>query len=219
MSYKDKQRRWDKALIIGLGDDVPVDHPPISGNTLIVCADGGSTWAKQWGLTPHLILGDFDSQSTNDYQYWDSKGVSFQSYPPEKDQTDLELAIDYCLSLGIRDIIMVGVWGGRIDHSLGNLELLYRLGTQNIQASIETKQASLKLVCSCLALTVTVGSLISLIPLTSKVSKVTTTGLYYPLDRATLVKGNTLGISNKAVEEEVSISSGEGILLVIATKP
>jgi len=52
--------------------------------------------------------------------------VPFHTVPARKDQTDLELAVELALEKGARSITLVGGWGSRIDHALGNVELLYR---------------------------------------------------------------------------------------------
>jgi thiamine pyrophosphokinase len=110
------------------------------------------------------------------------------------------------------------VWGNRLDHSLANLDLLYRLAQEGITGEILTGNARLMTLTGRLALTSGVGKTVSLIPLSERCDGVTTKGLYYPLCNASLHKGSTLGISNKTVSESIEIACSTGILLVVVPK-
>lgn len=207
--------RSKHALIIGSGEDVPPQHPPITKNTIIICADGGGKYALEWGLTPSIVLGDMDSIPSDIYEFWHGKGVPFLKYPVEKDKTDVELGIDYALEWGASHISLVGVWGGRVDHSLGNLELLYRLAEMGIKNTTFTSSAALTAFSGEFSAYARTNTTVSLIPLSEKVEGVTTSGLYYPLKNAVLQKGSTLGISNKTVNERIGIQCENGILLIV----
>lgn len=106
------------ALLLGSGEDVP-RHPPALNlaETFIICADGGAVLARKWGVAPNLILGDLDSLDGETLTYWQEKGVPVQRVPAEKDETDLELAVDFALEQGVEKIILVGAWGSRVDHA------------------------------------------------------------------------------------------------------
>jgi len=205
--------KWEKCLIIGHGDDVPIDPPPVDENTLIIAADGGLFRAREWGLTPHWIVGDFDSVDFEAGCEVPQERVIV--HPVEKDKTDLELAVDYALGLGAAEIVMTGVWGGRPDHSLGNIELLYKLANLQIKAWMITSGAHLHLAGRELQLKLPVGTTVSLLPLSEVVKGVTTSGLYYPLHNAVIRKGSTRTISNKTMTACVEIRCEEGVLLVV----
>ncbi len=215
MKPKDERIKWQSSLIIGFGDDLPASCPQINEHTLVICADGGGRWARKWGVDPHIIIGDLDSLTQQEQAYWKGKKIKFLQFSPEKNETDLELAVDYCIGLGITQMKLVGVWGRRIDHSLGNIEILYRLGQENIQAEIRTNDTQLILVGRELNCTLIPNTTISLLPLSPRVTGIHTRGLYYPLIDGTLVKGRTLGISNRVVEPAVQVKTNQGILLAI----
>ena len=160
--------RYKHALIIGSGEDVPNEHPPISNNTIIICADGGGKYAFEWGLTPSVVLGDMDSIPANIHEYWQAKGIPFLMYPVEKDKTDVELGIDYALELGASHISLVGVWGGRVDHSLGNLELLYHLAERGYVIQYITSSAELIAFQGEFSADVEMNTTVSLIPLSEE---------------------------------------------------
>jgi len=210
--------RYKHALIIGSGEDVPSEHPPITRETVVICADGGGKHAQKWGLTPAILLGDMDSISPQVYEYWKEKGVRFLEYPVHKDKTDVELGVDYAVELGVSSFSLVGVWGDRIDHSLGNLELLYSLAERGMSNVMYTASAALAAFQGGFSTEIDVDTTVSLIPLTQKVEGVTTSGLQYPLHQATLEKGSTLGISNKSIETGIDIQCSGGILLIIMSK-
>lgn len=203
------------SLILGSGEDVPERPPLLGGNPLIVAADGGANLAYKWGLIPHIIIGDGDSISAETKEYWIGKQVAFLKYPTKKDHTDMELAINYAINQGSTSITLIGAWGSRVDHSLGNLELLYSLAQIGIKNRLLTKNQILSAFEGNFAIETTDRSIVSLVPLSSEVEGVTTQGLAYPLNNSNLIKGTTLSISNEAVERHIQIKTKKGVLLVI----
>lgn len=204
-----------RALVIGSGEDVPIEAPCISESTLVICADGGVNHAQKWGIIPHIVVGDLDSAEGNVEEWCQSVGAELIRFPVHKDKTDGELAVECALEKDIGHITMVGVWGSRIDHSLANLDLLYKLAEQGVKGEIITSAARMMTADGELSLNVKIGDTISLLPLSPKCEGVGTGGLYYPLDDAVLTKGTTLGISNKAVAENINIRCSDGVLLVV----
>ena len=93
------------------------------GDTLLA-ADGGTHHALALGLVPSVVIGDLDSLTVDDRQRTMEKGVHLLQYPADKNQTDLELALDYAIQQGFREILIIGALGGRLDQTLGNLSLL-----------------------------------------------------------------------------------------------
>ena len=85
----------------------------------IICTDGGFDLAKQAGITPHLLLGDLDS-----IQSRIPKELPLKTFPPEKDYTDLELAIHTAIEKKASHVEIWGGIGGRLDHTVANLQLL-----------------------------------------------------------------------------------------------
>ena len=203
------------ALILGSGEDVPFIAPTLKDNTLIICADGGAKLARTWQLTPKIILGDQDSLDASTKEYYLAQGIVFQRVPAEKDETDLDLAVGYALQQGATSLTLVGAWGSRIDHALGNVELLYRMALMGLPNQILTRSQRLSAFCARLRAPVQKDSFVSLLPLSPEVTKVRTRGLLYPLDGATLKKGSTLAISNVATATEIFVEMASGVLLIV----
>ncbi|HHT91089.1 MAG: thiamine diphosphokinase [Bacillota bacterium] len=204
------------ALIVASGEDVPKEPPALNdGNTLVICANGGAKLARLWNLTPGLILGDQDSLDASSKEYWLAKGIPLQSVSAVKDETDLDLAVQYALNQGADSLTLVGGWGSRIDHSLGNVELLYRLALLGIPNQLLTRDHRLSAVCRGYKTQVRQGSIVSLLPLSPEVSGLTTSGLLYALEKVTIRKGSTLTISNVATATDISVEMANGVLLII----
>ena len=96
-----------------------------SGIDVIIAADCGMDFLYQNGITPDIIVGDFDSTKTKALEYFVEKGQSeIHTLNPVKDDTDTEFAIRTAMERGAGNIVMIGATGSRIDHVLGNISLL-----------------------------------------------------------------------------------------------
>lgn len=211
--------RWSKALIVGGAPNVPHRCPCEDGRTLVICADSGAGTLRHWGVKPQWIVGDMDSISADDLAYWEQRDVEFRRFPVEKDKTDMDLAVDFALEEQVPEVWITGAWGGRVDHSLGNVEILFRLATAGIANRIVTDDGYLTVVGDAWEATLPRESTVSLLPMTSEVRGITTQGLYYSLRDAVLKRGSTLGISNHTVASPVSLTTVSGLLLVMVAPP
>ncbi len=208
------KHEYTRGLIVAGSRCGPEGPPPIDNHTMVVAADSGAGLVRRWGTTPHCIVGDMDSISCEDYAYWQARAVAFQRFPKDKDQTDVEIAVHYLLDKGLPEIWMVGAWGGRADHSLGNLELLYDLARRNVRNRMILDRGFMTAVFDHWSDRVRRRTPVSLLPMTDVVEGVRTGGLHYRLDGCSLRRGTTLGISNYAEGPEISVALQSGILLV-----
>lgn len=184
----------------------------------IICADNGMRHARALGIKPDLIVGDFDSACHQDLQYFKDLGVKIETFNPHKDATDTQLAIERAISRGAQKITIWGGVGTRLDHSLGNVQLLYKLLLLGIEGELVNPYNSVKLGQGKVTLQGKKGNLVSLLPFAGDVHGITTMHLEYPLDNADITLGNSLGISNVMCEDEAMIIIKEGILLIIKAK-
>lgn len=206
-----KRRAWIYAAGNPRVDDIAfykrLKH---KGEDLVICADGGYDVAQLIGVTPDVIIGDMDSIVARI-----PKSIQTIVHPKKKDKTDLQLCVDYAIEQGCDEIILLGAFGGRIDHSLGAIIMLRYILEMGAEGMLLTKHSKVCLIKDRAELSRGYCTNISLIPLTDKVEGVTTTGLLYPLENATLHQVDNLGISNEFFGSAATIEIKSGLLYII----
>jgi len=178
-------------------------------NSFIVCADGAYNKLSMLRIKPHIILGDMDSIKNNI-----PCSIKTVKYPTGKDMTDGELALDYAVSKNPAEILIFGALGGRKDQELANIFLLRKYPLMNI--AILEKNTVMWIAKKKKQFSAKIGQTISLIPLSEKVTGITTKGLQYKLNKGTLYMRKTKGISNVAKIDKIRINYKKGTLLVVA---
>ena len=188
--------------------------------SMIIAADHGLTIADRLGLPLDYIVGDFDSVPEQLLMKYREALVPIKTYPTEKDKTDTQIALELALKAKPVAIDMVGATGSRLDHTLANLHLLLLPLQLKVEAFLldEHNRVSLKQGGFTLSRDEQYGEFVSLLPFTEVVKDVTLTGFKYPLEKATLYSGSSIGISNELVAEEGRVEFQEGILVVFETK-
>lgn len=185
---------------------------------LIISADSGARHCKSLLVTPDLMVGDFDSVTAEDYAGLAAAGVEIVRFPVEKDMTDSELAIEFALERGCTGIILLGVLGTRLDHSISNLFLLKKLLDKGVDGMIADEHNEIRLINRSIVLMREEDVFITLLPLAGDAKGVTTSGLYYPLENATLETGSSRGVSNRFSEDVARVTVEKGYLLVIKAR-
>ena len=184
----------------------------------IICADNGMKHAKKLGIIPDYIVGDFDSCNQETLQDFKNKGVEIIRMPAEKDETDTEIALDLALTKGATEVDIFGGTGSRLDHSIANIQLLYKAHKQGVRCQLISHHNKVRLLANQVTLKGEKGDLVSLMPFTEKVTGVYTKGLAYPLERGTFELGQAYGVSNYMLEETAFIEVKEGILIMIQAR-
>ncbi len=206
---------WKRILIFLNGESVPVNYwQELIPGALIIAADGGVRALKQRSLFPQVLLGDFDSLEEGELAQLEPYILEVRNFPAEKDQTDAELALEYALSSGVKEIVLIGGLGKRIDHALANLMLLVKIDSQGKRGRMLNRESEIFLVPGEIQLVREPGQLISLLPLTD-VEGVEVEGCQYPLNGDSLRVGETRGISNAFIQNIVRIRKKTGLLLAI----
>ena len=206
-----------RTVVVAHGDVDPADRDLVAGAEMVIAADGGAFALERWGITPSLVVGDFDSLGLDRAVALGARGATVVPFPAEKAESDLELAMRYALESGADDIVVLGAFGGRLDHALSNVLVLadpaYRgwsvravQGTTQLRALHGGTRASLD---------GPRGSIVTLLPVTSEANGVTTQGLRYALAGDTLHFGRSRGLSNEIIATPASVSLENGVLLVI----
>ena len=91
----------------------------LNSEDYVICADGGWDIATELGILPNLLIGDFDSIKSPL-----PDGIETIKFLPEKDYTDLDLAIRTAVEKGYSHLTVIGGIGGRLDHTIANIQLL-----------------------------------------------------------------------------------------------
>ncbi|AZO95222.1 thiamine diphosphokinase [Iocasia frigidifontis] len=182
---------------------------------IVIGVDGGSLLLEEIGFLPELIIGDLDSLTKYKIKEYKLKGIKIIEYPREKDETDGELAVDYCLSNHINDLIITASLGGRFDQQLANVFLLEYASKQGINAIIKEPGIEIGIVKGKKKFNDKKGMGLSLLPLSRQVTDVDISGCKYKLDKARLIRYKTRGISNLIESESASVRIKNGVLVYI----
>lgn len=175
------------------------------GGALVLCCDGAYDWAKG-RVRIDVNLGDYDSLS------YVPDPPPAQVYPSEKNYTDGELALQRAMAAGADIIEFYGGGGGREDHFLGNLHLLYAACRRGVRAVMVTNYARIFAAEGSVELCGLRGKTVSIVPFGGPAHILESGGLYYPLPD-TFVYGSTRGISNVITAERAYFKT-EGVVLV-----
>jgi thiamine pyrophosphokinase len=208
------------ALLIfanGVLDEVEWIRPYLTQATAVWAANGGSRHLFRLGHLPDKVIGDMDSLEPKLQDWLTRNQVSFDQHPPEKDETDLELALLLAAEWLEDTIWLFGLLGGRLDQMLANVFLLTHpaLAGKTVQLFTPTERAWL--VRQQTQIAGEVGDLVSLVPLGSDAEGVSTTGLQWPLAAATLHFGQARGVSNRLTAEKATVTLESGLLLCVHT--
>lgn len=184
----------------------------------IIGVDRGLESLDTLGVKADLAVGDFDSAQQHIKDIYD-EGYSIK-LNPQKDYTDTHVAVMEALKRKPEVIILVGATGGRLDHMLANISLLSICTKKNVQAFMLDEKNKIRIIDRPVSIkkTCQYGAYVSLIPFTDKVTGITLNGFKYKLTDKTLVRNETIGISNEIEREEGFITFESGELMVIESK-
>lgn len=187
----------------------------------LVAVDHGGEFFLQSKYVPDFMVGDFDSIEKDSFFNIRNNGkTKILRFPPEKDDTDTELAIKYAIENGATSIDIYGATGTRLDHVLGNIQLLCLGLKHKVPCHIIDETNRIRVIDESLEIEKEkqYGFYVSILPLTTKVEGVTLTGMKYPLNHFLLEGGRALGVSNEIVDDVARIQVEDGILVVIESK-
>lgn len=202
--------------VVFAGGDVPLPLNDLEpSDTLVIAADSGVDHARSLGWPIHLIVGDLDSVSTSGIDDAVAAGARVDRHPPDKDATDLELALAAARDAGATEVLVVGGHGGRVDHFLANVLLLAHPAFSNMQVRARFGHALVTVVRHVAVLTGHPGELCSLLPVGGIAREVRTTGLRFPLHGEDLNPGSTRGVSNQFDEPRATVTVDTGVLVAL----
>lgn len=180
---------------------------------MIVAADGGANVARAYGIRPDIIIGDLDSIQPATRKVFASSTLIHLT---RQDNTDLEKALDMLVAKGVREAIIIGATGRRLDFTLGNLSVLWVYANKvNLRCEGDGWRAiPLGRSGHCRA---RIGTTVSLIPF-GNCSGITLRGLKYPLTNATMKMGE-IGVSNVALKQTFTVRVRRGKMLLVLLDP
>ena len=197
--------------IVGAMSLTPDLRPyPVQGD-YVIAADRGFDSLMAYGVKPDLAVGDFDSLGHR------PSHPNVIQLPAEKDDTDMVYAIRKGLELGYRRFILLGGVGGRLEHTLGNLQLLDWLTRHRAQGFLAGEKTVATCIRDGMSLTFppSMSGYLSVFCNSGTAKGVDLSGLKYPLTGYTLTGDFPLGVSNQFLDGPASVSVGKGSLLLI----
>lgn len=207
-----------RCIIIGAAEirDYPRTGKFIEEEDFVIYCDGGLKHFTEGGLLrkPDLIVGDFDSYEKPE-AFKDSAEMIV--LPCEKDDTDTVYAMKEGLRRGYREFVFLGVIGGRLDHTLGNVYMLEYLAEAGARGKIVDDFSESQLILPGEAVYVEdTFSYFSLINISGKAGKITIEGAKYPLKDGEIESKYQYGISNEVLPgQKAVVTIEEGSLLLI----
>lgn len=209
-------------IIIGAGDLTVGSLPYNKDEDFIIAADGGLMYCGVLELEPDLIIGDFDSV---DEEYKEAVAAIREAasskvitLPTEKDDTDMLAAVKYGLDLGYDKFRLYGANGGRLEHTIANIQLLKYLKERNATGYIMDGTGMILLAQNeTIRFRHTMEGYVNIFSLNEKAHGVTIRGLKYELDYATLTNGMPIGISNEFIGVQSEVTVEDGTLLIIVS--
>lgn len=194
------------------GDPARV-YAPRAGD-YVLCADRGWVLARQLGVRPDCVIGDFDSSDVPENE-------NVLCVPVEKDDADTMLCLKKGLAMGYESFLIVGGFGGRVDHTLANFQLLHYAAVRGARAEMCDGNSWATALCGegrrVPANVVGDGTRpvkLSVFALTDACRGVDIRGAKWTLEDAALTNGFPLGLSNAFATDSAEIAVREGVLLV-----
>lgn len=176
----------------------------------VIAADRGYDSLMAYGVVPDLVVGDFDSLG-----YAPSHHNVIQ-LPRAKDDTDMVFALRRGLELGYRRFVLLGGVGGRLEHTLGNLQILDWLTTQGAVGFLAgEKTAATALRDGSLTFPAEMSGYLSVFCNSGTARGVYLRGLRFPLEDYTMHSSFPIGVSNEFLGRQATVSVTEGSLLLV----
>ena len=180
-----------------------------------MAADSGAESATAAGTTVDVLVGDMDSISEEARGRVRDSGAVLETFPADKDATDLALTLAAARRRGATAVTVVGGGGGRLDHLLGNAAVICDPALADVETSWITARETAYPVHDSLTIQVPEGTTVSVLAAAGEATGVTLRGLRWPLTAARLPAWSSLGISNRARGGPVTIEVESGVLLAV----
>ncbi len=196
--------------VFGAGEHF-VSPPVLNSHDIIIAADGGYNYLEKYNLKPDLLIGDFDSLKGSL-----PENIDTTILPKEKDDTDMGAALDMGFRRGFRIFHIYGGTGGRLDHTLANIQCLTRLAKLGARGFLYDKDTIITAISDgSITFPAHQRGTLSVFAHCETATGVYEKGLKYNLNDAALTNTYPLGISNEFRGVESSVSVANGTLIII----
>lgn len=210
-----------KVVVVASGELAASDAEWLVDAEFVIAADGGASSLDRLGRRPDLLVGDLDSVGESLVERLVASGTRVERHPIDKEASDTELAIEAAFGAGGSTVVLLGAMGGeRLDHELANLLLLAdpAMAGRDLRAvrggtCVRALHGGHRQLLEGGA-----GDLVTLLAVGGDAGGVTTEGLRWALDAATLRMGRSRGLSNEVLGGTASVRIGQGTLLVVETQ-
>ena len=211
----------ERCVIIGAGD-LTVSEIPLREGDYVIAADGGFAYCRYLEIEPDLVLGDFDSLDENNMEaimeMRSREPEKVRALPVKKDDTDMLAAIKEGLKLGYKEFVIYGGQGGRLAHTMANIQCLNYLKEKGARGYLMDGDGMILVAKNeTVSFKKNLEGLLSLFSLGDKAEGVTIRNMKYLLDNATVTNDFPIGVSNEFIGKESSITVENGTLLIMIT--
>ena len=204
-----------------LDEQLALSYLDEKGGSYVIGVDKGMEFLYDHHITPDYIVGDFDSTDPEIAAYYRTQtNVPVREFNPVKDASDTEIAVRLAMTLGGKELIILGATGGRIDHLWANVQTLTVPFKAGVDAYIIDTQNRIRLIGeeTHLKKEDAYGPYFSVFSLGETVYGFNITGAKYPLKDHTLTPYDGLCVSNQIEADEVVIESGGGMVILMETR-
>lgn len=209
-------------VVLGAGEYYDGDAVRVPADAFVVAADGGFDHAQSLGITPDVIVGDFDSvEQQSSVDAATTTGAHTVTLPPLKDDPDMLSALKIGWAHGCREFHIWGGLGGRIDHTIANVQLMALLANRGARGylhgdgTIITALTDGELRFAAHPVAEDTKPYVSVFALSDTAAGVSEAGLKYVIDNVTMTNTHVNGLSNEFLDmTEATISVREGTLAV-----
>lgn len=176
----------------------------------VVAVDGGYAAVRRAGFAPSVAIGDFDSLG------YVPDDVPIQQFDPCKAASDMELALRYAWEHGARQVEAYGALGGRLDHTVANIQLFAKFSEQGMALSAIDREQRVAFVTgpATYELPRIDQGIVSVFALNDCTRGVVEEGMLYGFDSTELPNRSTRGLSNELVGPPARVRVGAGTLVV-----
>lgn len=203
-----------KCCIFSGGELENADFVAVNDTDYVICADSGLKHALRLGITPDLVIGDFDSYSGKL-----PESAECIKCRPEKDDTDTLMAVKQAIARGCDEIVIYGAFGGRFDHTIANVQTLRYAMVNGVHAYLEDSRNKVYILSEGVyELSDEKKKYLSVFAYGGELKIKKLSGVKYPLENAVLNTDFPLGVSNEIICDRAVIEIDKGTALIICSE-